>query len=70
MNAPLKMQTPRSLIEVSDLRMHFPITKGFFNRQVGSVKAVDDVSFDVIEGESATGACLARPMPSERSTSG
>jgi peptide/nickel transport system ATP-binding protein len=31
--------------------MHFPITKGFFNRQVGNVKAVDDVSFSLYEGE-------------------
>jgi peptide/nickel transport system ATP-binding protein len=31
--------------------MHFPITKGFFDRQVGAVKAVDGVSFSLYEGE-------------------
>jgi len=31
--------------------MHFPITKGFFNRVVGHVKAVDGVSFAIHEGE-------------------
>ena len=41
----------RPLIEVRGLRMHFPIQKGFFKRTVGHVRAVDDVSFDVYEGE-------------------
>lgn len=40
-----------SLLEVNNLKMHFPITKGFFNRTVGHVKAVDDVSFAIHEGE-------------------
>jgi len=31
--------------------MHFPIYKGVFRRQVGSVKAVDGVSFDIYRGE-------------------
>lgn len=39
------------LLEVSDLKMHFPITKGFFSRTVGYVKAVDGVSFYINEGE-------------------
>jgi oligopeptide/dipeptide ABC transporter ATP-binding protein len=39
------------LLEVRDLRKHFPIRKGVFNRQVGAVKAVDGVSFDVVAGE-------------------
>ena len=39
------------LLQVKDLKKHFPITKGFFNRVVGAVKAVDGVSFDVHEGE-------------------
>jgi peptide/nickel transport system ATP-binding protein/oligopeptide transport system ATP-binding protein len=41
-----------SLIEVRDLVKHFPLKKGIvFQRQVGAVKAVDGVSFDVREGE-------------------
>ena len=41
-----------NLIEVRDLVKHFPIKKGLIiQRQVGAVKAVDGVSFDVKEGE-------------------
>jgi oligopeptide/dipeptide ABC transporter ATP-binding protein len=40
------------LIEVRDLVKHFPITQGIvFQRQIGAVKAVDGVSFDVERGE-------------------
>jgi oligopeptide/dipeptide ABC transporter ATP-binding protein len=40
------------LVEVRDLVKHFPIKQGVvFQRQVGAVKAVDGVSFDVLEGE-------------------
>jgi len=40
------------LLSVQNLKMHFPITQGIIlQRQVGSVKAVDDVSFDIHEGE-------------------
>ncbi len=41
----------RKLVEVSGLKMYFPITAGVFRRKVGDVKAVDDVSFDIYEGE-------------------
>jgi len=44
--------TDTSLIEVKNLVKHFPITTGIlFQKQVGAVKAVDDVSFDVRRGE-------------------
>ena len=43
------MSTP--LIEVRDLKKHFPIKQGLLQRQVGAVRAVDGVSFDVMEGE-------------------
>jgi oligopeptide/dipeptide ABC transporter ATP-binding protein len=39
------------LMSVEDLYKHFPIHAGFFRRQVGAVKAVDGVSFDVLRGE-------------------
>ena len=39
------------LLSVANLRMHFPIQKGFLQRTVGYVKAVDDVTFDVFPGE-------------------
>ncbi len=40
-----------ALLEIVDLRKHFPIRKGFFSRVVGYVKAVDGVSLDVRRGE-------------------
>jgi oligopeptide/dipeptide ABC transporter ATP-binding protein len=41
-----------NLIEVRDLVKHFPIKRGIIlQRQVGAVKAVDGVSFDVKQGE-------------------
>jgi peptide/nickel transport system ATP-binding protein len=41
----------RVLLEVRDLKKHFPIKRGFLSRTVGQVKAVDGVSFYVREGE-------------------
>ena len=41
----------RPLVEVTGLKMYFPITAGLFRRKVGDVKAVDDVSFTILEGE-------------------
>ncbi|WP_413867642.1 ABC transporter ATP-binding protein [Albidovulum sp.] len=41
----------RKLIEVRSLSMYFPITAGLFRRHVGDVKAVDNVTFDIFEGE-------------------
>jgi oligopeptide transport system ATP-binding protein len=39
-------------LDVRSLKKYFPITKGFiFQRQVGAVKAVDDVSFFIRKGE-------------------
>jgi oligopeptide transport system ATP-binding protein len=40
-----------ALLHVDDLKMHFPIYRGVFQRQVGAVRAVDGVSFDVKRGE-------------------
>ncbi|WP_370254194.1 ABC transporter ATP-binding protein [Nioella sp.] len=39
------------LVSVSGLKMYFPIHTGVLRRHTGDVKAVDDVSFDIIEGE-------------------
>jgi len=39
------------LLSVRNLRKHFPVRKGFFQKVVAQVKAVDDVSFDVQPGE-------------------
>ena len=40
------------LVQVKNLVKHFPINRGFiFQRQIGAVRAVDDVSFDIYRGE-------------------
>lgn len=43
--------TEEILIKVENLKMHFPINAGLFRRQVGSVKAVDGVNFEIKRGE-------------------
>ena len=40
-----------TLVRVEDLKVHFPIYRGVIRRQVGSVKAVDGVSFEIQKGE-------------------
>jgi len=45
------MNDTQPLLSVRNLRKEFPIRKGVFARQVGAVKAVNDVSFDVARGE-------------------
>lgn len=40
-----------TLLDVSGLQKFFPIRQGLFRRIVGSVRAVDDVSFTVTKGE-------------------
>jgi len=61
-----------AILEVTDLKKHFPIKKGLFSRTVGHVRAVDGVSFWVNEGEvlglvgesgcgkTTTGRCVLR----------
>ncbi len=40
------------LVQVRNLKKYFPIYKGLiFQRQIGNVKAVDDVTFDIYRGE-------------------
>jgi len=39
------------LLRVENLKKYFPITGGFFARRLGTVKAVDGVSFDIKQSE-------------------
>jgi oligopeptide/dipeptide ABC transporter ATP-binding protein len=39
------------ILEVNNLKLHFPIYQGLFQRLVGYVKAVDGVSFNLRDGE-------------------
>ncbi len=76
--APAETSPERSdapLLEVEDLRVHFPIRRGVFRRVVGHVPAVDGLSFQLYEGETlalvgesgcgktTTGKSLIRLLP-------
>ncbi|HNW32383.1 MAG TPA: ATP-binding cassette domain-containing protein [Caldisericia bacterium] len=45
------MNNLKPLLEVKGLKKHFPITGGLLGRTVGYVKAVDGVTFDIMDGE-------------------
>jgi len=50
--APAQAADGTNLVEVRNLVKHFPITRGIvFQKQIGAVKAVDDISFEVKRGE-------------------
>lgn len=49
---PTPLDTPEPLVQVLDLKKYFPVRQGLiFEREVGSVKAVDGISFDIQPGE-------------------
>jgi len=39
------------LLEIEDLKVHFPIKKGFFKRTIGHTKAVDGISLSIHKGK-------------------
>lgn len=39
------------ILDVKGLKKYFPITAGVFRKQVGNIKAVDDIDFTVYSGE-------------------
>jgi len=42
----------RKVLEIRDLKRHFPLTKGaVFRKRIGTVRAVDGISLDIHEGE-------------------
>ncbi len=46
------MQNDNNLIlKVNDLKMHFPLRRGLLQRVVGTIKAVDGISFELHENE-------------------
>ncbi|GAA0398913.1 dipeptide ABC transporter ATP-binding protein [Paenibacillus motobuensis] len=51
MSNTAKSTPAENLVEISHLKKYFPIRKGVFNRTVGHVKAVDDVSLTIKQGE-------------------
>ncbi len=45
------MMSQPVLVQVENLKVHFPIRQGVLRRQVGAIKAVDGVSFAIYKGE-------------------
>ncbi len=45
------MTETRALLEISDLKKHYPVRSGILRRKIGTVHAVDGVSFTVGVGE-------------------
>ena len=45
------MTSPTPVLEVRDLKKHFPVRKGVLAREVAQVKAVDGISFSILPGE-------------------
>ncbi|HUW14179.1 MAG TPA: oligopeptide/dipeptide ABC transporter ATP-binding protein [Anaerolineae bacterium] len=45
------MSDNQKLLRVEGLKMYFPILRGVFQRHVGDIKAVDDISFFIRQGE-------------------
>jgi peptide/nickel transport system ATP-binding protein len=43
--------TDEPILEVNNLKKHYPITEGVLSRQVGAAKAVDGINFEIQEGE-------------------
>lgn len=68
------LQPTTALVEVKNLKVHFPIGKGMFKRSTATLKAVDGVSFSIREGETlglvgesgcgktTTGRCIVRAL--------
>jgi oligopeptide/dipeptide ABC transporter ATP-binding protein len=50
MSEPLIIEPSPALLDVAGLARHFPV-RGFLNRKVGTLRALDDVSFSVQKGE-------------------
>ena len=46
-----KNSQEKILLQVKNLKKYFPIRNGLFSKEIGSIKAVDDVSFNIIKGE-------------------
>jgi len=68
----MNIQQENNLLEIKNLKMYFPITKGLLLRKIGDIKAVDDISFYIKKnetlglvgesgcGKTTTGRCILR----------
>lgn len=67
-----KASNNEKIVQVQNLKMYFPITRGLLRRHVGDIKAVDDISFEINKhetlglvgesgcGKTTTGRCVLR----------
>ncbi len=44
------LHDPENILEIKNLKKYFPIKGGFFQRTVGNLRAVDDISFNIKRG--------------------
>jgi len=61
-----------TMVEIKNLKMYFPITRGILRRKVADIKAIDDISFEIKKhetlglvgesgcGKTTTGRCILR----------
>jgi oligopeptide/dipeptide ABC transporter ATP-binding protein len=68
----MNTSTNGAMVEVKNLKMYFPITRGLLQRKVAEVKAVDDITFTINKnetlglvgesgcGKTTTGRCILR----------
>ena len=49
--SPERRQSDRNCLEVRDVRKYFPVYKGLLRKKVGEVKAIEDICFDLKQGE-------------------
>jgi peptide/nickel transport system ATP-binding protein len=68
----MKTGNSQPIVEVKNLKMYFPITRGLLRRKVGDIKSIDDISFQIQRhetlglvgesgcGKTTTGRCILR----------
>jgi len=68
----MKTSQEDNIVEVEDLKMYFPVTRGLLKRKVADIKAVDGVTLNIRRGETlglvgesgcgktTTGRCISR----------
>ena len=49
--SPQRRQSGQNCLEVRDVRKYFPVYKGLLRKKVGEVKAIEDICFDLKQGE-------------------